>query len=262
VDENKPDKFVVVNIPSATLWAVEGGKVAFEMPVIVGRTKRPTNMFITEIQGVRFNPNWTVPPTIKRDDILPKLQADPEYLTHKGMELIGLTDQGRVSLDPASIDWSTITAEDLQSLRFVQDAGNNNPLGRVRVLMPNAYNIYLHDTNEKYYFDRSQRAVSSGCVRMKDPELMAEFIMKNRSSWEDGDMEAMFAHGKTRDVSIDTPIPVYLLYYTVWVNQKGDLVYGNDLYNHDESLIKMLSELDGIFIPVNNNEMSMANSAR
>ncbi len=262
VDENKPDKFVVVNIPSATLWAVDGGKVAFEMPVIVGRAKRPTNMFITEIQGVRFNPNWTVPPTIKKDDILPKLQADPEYLSHKGMELIGMTEEGRVSLDPASIDWASITAEDLKSLRFVQDAGDNNPLGRVRVLMPNAYNIYLHDTNEKYYFDRSQRAVSSGCVRMKAPELMAEFIMKNRSSWQEGDMEAMFAHGKTRDVSIDTPIPVYLLYYTVWIDQKGGVVYGNDLYRHDENLIKMLSELDGIFIPVNNNEMSMANSVR
>ncbi len=256
VDENKPDKFVVVNIPSATLWAVDNGKVEFEMPVIVGRQKRPTNMFITEIEGVRFNPNWTVPPTIKKDDILPKLRENPDYLSEKGMELIGMTEEGQMTLDPTVIDWSTITEADLKYLRFVQDAGDNNPLGRVRVLMPNRYNIYLHDTNEKNYFDKAGRAVSSGCVRMKDPERMAAFIMRNRSTWEDGDMEAMFAQGKTRDISIDTPIPVYMLYYTVWINQNGDLVYGNDLYGHDENLIKMLSELDGIFIPVNNTEMS------
>ena len=252
VEENKPDKFVVVNIPSATLWAVEGGDVQFEMPVIVGRKKRPTNMFITKIDGVRFNPTWTVPPTIKKEDILPKLRENPEYLSQKGMELVMGQGGDAMTIDPVSVDWSNISEDELKYFRMVQTPGRNNPLGRIRVLMPNQYNIYLHDTNQPHYFSRASRAASSGCVRMKEPEKMAEFIMKSRKGWGSEDMQKSLARGKMRDVFINDPIPVYLLYYTVWINEKDELVYGSDLYDHDKSLIKMLSDIDGILIPVDN----------
>lgn len=255
VDEKKPDKFVVVNIPSATLWAVENGRVAFDMPVIVGREKRPTNIFIANITGVRFNPNWTVPPTIKKDDILPKLRTDPTYLSHKGLELIYGSGAEAVTVDPESIDWANMTISDLRGYRMVQKPGANNPLGRVRVLMPNDFNIYLHDTNEPSKFSRAGRAESSGCVRMSEPEKMASFIMKERQGWTDAQMEGYFADGKMRDIGIPKTIPVYMLYYTVWINEDGRVVYGNDLYDYDNKLIKMLRNIDGIFIPVDNNEL-------
>ena len=252
VEEEKPDTFVVVNVPSAMLWAVEGGHVAFEMPVIVGRKERPTNIFRAEIHGVRLNPDWTVPPTIKRDDILPKLREDPEYLTHKGMQLISGRGEGAMTLDPLVFDWENVTEEELKDLRMVQIPGAHNPLGSIRVLMPNAYNIYLHDTNERHYFERANRAASSGCVRMKDPERMADFILKHRKGWNEEDLAALVQDKKTRDLYISDPIPVYLLYYTVWVNDQGGLVYGQDLYGFDDNLIKMLKDIDGIFIPVDN----------
>ena len=258
VDEEKPDKFVIVNIPSATLWAVDEGRVEFEMPVIVGRKKRPTHMFITEIHGVRYNPNWTVPPTIKRKDIWPRLIEDPEYMTRKGMELISMTDEGPQSIDPTSVDWEDLSSQELHDFKMVQVPGASNPLGQVRVLMPNRYNIYLHDTNEKSTFERANRAASSGCVRLKDSRRMAEFIMRQKPGWDSGRSEVILASGKMRDLYVPEPIPVYLLYYTVWMNQDGELIYGNDLYGFDRDLIKMLEELDGIFIPVNNTEMSVA----
>jgi murein L,D-transpeptidase YcbB/YkuD len=255
VEEEKPSKFVVVNIPSATLWAVENGRVAFDMQVIVGRSKRPTNMFIADITGVRFNPNWTVPPTIKKDDILPKLRADPNYLAQKGMQLIRSDAEGSYYVDPASVDWVNMREADLRQFKMVQTPGAHNPLGRVRVLMPNDYNIYLHDTNEPSKFNRAGRAESSGCVRMSEPEKMASFIMKDRPGWSDSDMEALFVDGRTKDVSIPQSIPVYMLYYTVWISEEGRVVYGNDLYGYDNKLIKMLKNIDGIFIPGDDNRM-------
>ena len=252
VEEEKPEKFVVVNIPSAMLWAVDDGKVEFEMPVIVGRKKRATNIFRTEITGVRFNPDWTVPPTIKKDDILPKLREDPEYLNHKGMQLISGRGKEAMTLDPLAFDWENITQEELKELRMVQIPGSHNPLGRIRVLMPNGYNIYLHDTNERHYFERANRAASSGCIRMKDPERMANFIMKEKNGWDEYSANTLIQTGKMRDVFIQETIPVYLLYYTVWLNDSGEVVYGNDLYEFDAHLIKMLRDIDGFFIPVDN----------
>ena len=253
VEEDKPRKFVVVNVPSATLWAVDNGRVEFDMPVIVGRKKRATNIFRTEIDGVRLNPTWTVPPTIKKDDILPKLREDPAYLTNKGMQLIASAESGEnVTLDPAMVEWESVTEADLKRLRMVQVPGRGNPLGFIRVLMPNGYNIYLHDTNEPHYFERANRAASSGCVRMKDPQKMANFILRQRSGWDDSSLDEYLADSKMKDLYIQEPIPVYLLYYTVWLNDRNEVVYGNDLYGFDKDLIKMLEDIDGIFIPVDN----------
>lgn len=253
VEERKPDKFVIVNIPSAMLWAVDDGHVALEMPVIVGRKKRPTNVFITEITGVRFNPTWTVPPTIKKEDILPKLIKDRNYLKNKGMELVYGRGSDSLTLDPTAIDWTTVTTDELKTLRMVQTPGAHNPLGRVRVLMPNGYNIYLHDTNEKHYFNKPGRAVSSGCVRLKQPYEMAEFILKEKPGWSEEKSREVLDKGKIRDIFIPETIPVYLVYYTAWVDPNGEVVFGNDLYQYDKDVIKMLSNLDEIFIPVDNN---------
>ena len=262
VPDQKPEKFVVVNIPSAKLWAVDDGRLEFDMDVIVGRKERPTNIFVTDITGVRFNPTWTVPPTIKEEDIVPKLIENPLYLTNKGMELIYGSGADAVTLDPTSIDWTTITESELRSLRMVQTPGAHNPLGSIRVLMPNGYNIYLHDTNEPQYFQRAARAASSGCVRMKAPEKMARFILENKRGWDEEDYQAALSGQKMKDVFINETIPIYLVYYTVWIGDDGELVYSNDLYGYDDLLIKMLSDIDGFLIPVDNNGNRMGGEGR
>ncbi|MBI2233453.1 MAG: L,D-transpeptidase family protein [Micavibrio aeruginosavorus] len=225
IEEEKPEKYVLVNIPSATLWAVEDGNVAFEMPVIVGRPERPTKSFITEITGVRFNPKWTVPPTIKAKDFLPKLIEDPAYLANKGIDVYQIVDGQRITLDSTAIDWTTVTREDLKSLRMVQAAGDNNALGRIRVLMDNPFDIYLHDTNAPEYFKKPSRAASSGCIRLSEPEKIADFILHDNDGWSEARRNALIDSGKTSEVTAAEKIPVFILYQTIWQDNEGRLVY-------------------------------------
>ncbi len=257
VDDVKPERFVIVNIPSATLWAVDNGKVRFEMPVIVGRKKRPTNSFITKIHGVRFNPTWTVPKTIKAEDILPQLQSDPNYLADKGMELFDGYGSNAPTLDPFAIDWNNLDEAELHSLRMVQVPGKHNPLGSIRILMPNEHNIYLHDTNNKGLFSRADRAKSSGCIRMKHPENIAMFALEKRQHWNKKAMLDVLEEGSTKDIYTPEKLPVYLMYYTVWLGGKNRIIYGYDVYNHDSTLLQLLEKLDGFYI-IGDNEDRIA----
>ncbi len=255
VEEEKPDRFIVVNIPSAMLWAIDGGRVDLEMPVIVGSPWRRTRVFQTDVTGVRLNPTWTIPATIKRYDILPKVKEDPNYLFDKGIELIRGYGSAAETLDPASIDWETISIRDLHDIRFVQIPGEHNPLGRVRILMPNAYNMYLHDTNHPEYFLKPERQVSSGCIRMKYPEKVADFVMKGQRGWGSELKEEVFESMQKTDFDIRERIPVYVLYYTAWIGDKGRVVYGTDVYNYDEKLIELLQKIDGFVLPGHNTEV-------
>ncbi|MBK6897295.1 MAG: L,D-transpeptidase family protein [Alphaproteobacteria bacterium] len=248
-------KVIMVNLPSATLWALENGQVKIEMPVIVGRPKRATLSFRTEVTGVRFNPDWTVPPTIQKEDILPKLIDDPGYLVDKGMEIYQGYGQEAQTLDPMATDWAAMTPEEYRSLRLVQIPGSHNPLGRIRVLMPNRHNIYLHDTNDRKLFGRSDRAQSSGCIRLQEPEKLASFILSNREGWSEEKLRANIKSKKTRDIMIPQTIPVYLLYYTAWIGPQGQVVFGEDIYSHDKKLLQALEKNNGIYIPNNSNSL-------
>lgn len=253
-------KLVMVNLPSATLWALEDGQVKLEMPVIVGRPKRATLSFRTEITGVRFNPDWTVPPTIQKEDILPKLIDDPGYLVDKGMEIYDGYGKDAQTLDPMTTDWAAMTPGEYKTLRLVQIPGAQNPLGRIRILMPNKHNIYLHDTNDRKLFGRSDRAQSSGCIRLQDPEKLANFILFEREGWSDGQLKKYLENKKTKDIMIPHHIPVYLLYYTAWIGPEGQVVFGEDIYSRDKKLFQELEKINGIFIPNLHNSL-VANAA-
>ncbi|GJL84972.1 MAG: murein L,D-transpeptidase [Micavibrio sp.] len=253
VEEQKPDRFIVVNIPSATLWALDQGRVKLEMPVIVGSPWRRTRTFKTEVRGVRLNPKWTIPPTVKKFDILPKVQENSNYLSDKGIELFRGYGRNAITLDPASIDWNNVSTKELHGIRMVQTPGEHNPLGRVRILMPNDYNMYLHDTNHPEYFDKPERAVSSGCIRMKYPEKVASFVMGREQGWNQNYMDEVFETNKETDHKVAERMPVYVLYYTAWIGDKGQVVYGTDVYNYDNKLIDLLADIDGFHIPVHYN---------
>lgn len=254
VDVNdRGNKFVIVNLPSAKVWAIKDGRVSFEMPIIVGRPGRETKPFTTVITGVRLNPDWTVPPTIKRFDIWPKAQQDPNYLVEKGMELFDGFGSSAMTLDPHSIDWENISKRELHSIRMVQAPGDNNPLGRYRILMPNAYNMYLHDTNKPELFSSPDRAQSSGCMRMKYPEKMAEFLLSDVDGWSNEKTESILASYKKTDIVIPEKVPVYVLYYTNWLDDNGRIIYGNDIYGLDKKLMAEIQNIDGFDIPVHNN---------
>lgn len=245
IDDGRPDRYILVNIPSASLWAVDGGEVKLEMPVIIGKTARPTYSFKTDITGVRFNPNWTVPPTIKKEDFLPALQQDPEILTKRGIRIL----YGGETVDPTTVDWTKVTHKGMSNLRMVQNPGDDNPLGKVRVIMENPFNIYLHDTNHREMFDKNDRALSSGCIRVSQPEKLADFILSKNEGWGWKGMEKIISSGRMRDVKNEHPLPVYIMYQTLWLDADGRLIYGRDVYGQDQKLFGMLQKSNSIHIP-------------
>jgi murein L,D-transpeptidase YcbB/YkuD len=254
VEPNKPNRYVMVNVPSAMLWAVEDGRVKMEMPVVVGRVKRPTKIFTTSITGIRYNPTWTVPPTIKKEDYLPKLQEDPYYLYDRGIELV----EDGMTVDPGLINWSEKTWQEVNAMRMVQGSGNNNPLGRVRVIMNNPFNIYLHDTPDKSHFKKSNRALSSGCIRMAEADKFADFVLGPNNNWSEERKQTILASGKQTEVWAQKPLPVYILYQTVWLGDRGQVVYGTDLYGHDRELLRALADVNGVVFPAKEKPLKTA----
>lgn len=252
IEPERPDRFVLVNVPSATLWAVDNGKVAFEMPVVVGKPSRKTKIFHSTVTGVRFNPTWTVPFSIKKRDIVPDVIKDPNYLLDKGMALFHGYGSNSVSVNPLDVDWQNISDDDLRQLRMVQSPGDHNALGRIRVLMPNKYNIYLHDTNHPEYFARDNRAQSSGCIRLSDPNKMARFVLSQDDSWNQGRIDGVIEDGVMQDVRSANKMPVYIYYQTVWVGGDGALVYGHDIYGHDKRMARVLKDQNKTYLPKKN----------
>jgi murein L,D-transpeptidase YcbB/YkuD len=215
------------------------------MPVVVGKPDRPTHAFRAEITGIRFNPTWTVPMGIKVKDMLPQLQEDPNALADKGIDIM---EDGE-TIDPSSIDWQSISRSELNHIRMVQSAGEHNALGRIRVLMPNEFDIYLHDTNHPEFFNLVERTASSGCIRLSQPEQMARFVLAHNKGWSDKKMDALIARGTTSEVPVAEKLPVYIIYQTLWKADDGSLIYGPDVYGEDKRLISALSAINGYTLP-------------
>ncbi|MCB1840922.1 MAG: L,D-transpeptidase family protein, partial [Alphaproteobacteria bacterium] len=178
----------------------------------------------------------------------------------KGMEIYDGYGKDAQTLDPMTTDWAAMTPGEYKTLRLVQIPGAQNPLGRIRILMPNKHNIYLHDTNDRKLFGRSDRAQSSGCIRLQDPEKLANFILFEREGWSDGQLKKYLENKKTKDIMIPHHIPVYLLYYTAWIGPEGQVVFGEDIYSRDKKLFQELEKINGIFIPNLHNSL-VANAA-
>lgn len=231
----RPDLRIDVDLARYYLSAYENGKMAFEMPVVVGSPQRKTVRFSTVMTGVRLNPGWTLPPTIKQEDYIPKLRENPEWLTEQGVKIYSSWDRDAQPIDPTTIDWNYLSDNEIKAMRFYKNAGSANPLGKYRFLMNNRYDIYLHDTNQKYLFNRSARAKSSGCVRVFDPRRIAEFLLKDNPDWTSEKIDAVLAGGKTYNVGAKRSIPVYFDYKTAWLDEGKKLVLGHDIYGLDDS---------------------------
>lgn len=254
IAREKPDRYILVNIPSARLWAIEDGRAVLDMPVILGRKKRETTSFVTEISGIRFNPNWTIPPTIKKEDFLPNLVEDPYYATDRGIEIVQGYGQNAVTIDPGTVDWSALTWDELKDIRMIQNPGSTNPLGQMRVLMPNPYNIYLHDTNKREYFQKDDRFLSSGCVRVSEPMQLANFIMENEPDWSNSKLQNILDSQRLQEVFVTREIPVFLLYQTVWLGDDRKIVYGPDVYGKDRRLVSHLKQRELFYVPERNHK--------
>lgn len=237
-----PPRYIAVNIPQMELKAVEDSEVKLEMPVIVGRLERPTMSFVSEIVGVRFNPSWYVPDTIKTEDYLPKLQKDPNALSDHSIKFRVKSEDGNIKeVASSDIDWASVTPDKLKEIQMFQGPGEDNALGLIRVLMPNRYDIYLHDTNAPKLFAKDDRTLSSGCVRLSEPRRIANFILGSNDDWADSKIDTYIARQKLIEVKAQHRLPVYIFYYTAWLDKSGNVVIANDVYGEDKKLVDALA---------------------
>ena len=228
------ERYVAVNIPSASVEAVQGGLVARRYVAVVGKADRPSPMIAARIQNVNFNPTWTVPVSLIKKDIIPHMRKDPGYLAK--MKIRILDGQG-AEVDPATIDWSTDRAANY-TLR--QDPGVDNSLGEIRVDMPNKLAVYMHDTPSKRLFARNTRNLSSGCVRVSGIRDLAQWILEGQagpngqgSSWGQPEIAAAIASGQRIDVKLTRQIPVIWTYLTGYATPDGTVHFREDAYGLD-----------------------------
>ena len=214
---SRPDgNLILVNIPEFMLHVFEGKQKAFEMAVVVGKEGHNTTMFRGDLNQVVFSPHWNVPSSIVAKEILPEIEKNPNYLEKENMEITGHD------------------AEGLPEIR--QKPGGKNALGKVKFLFPNSFNIYFHDTPAKSLFSKDKRAYSHGCIRLAEPEKMAYYLLRNDPSWPQEKIDAAMNSGNEKFVKLKEPIPVFITYYTAWVDENGALNFREDIYAHDQHL--------------------------
>jgi murein L,D-transpeptidase YcbB/YkuD len=228
------DSFVLVDIAGAEISFFRAGGVVWSARTQVGRPSRPTPRLRSEITHLTFNPTWTVPPTILRNDMLPSIREDIGYLDRNRIRVL---DYAGNRLDPEEIDWDNPSGFMLR-----QDPGSDNALGRVAIRFPNPFLVYLHDTPSQRHFAADRRAVSSGCVRVERPMELVDLLMAEGSDAGPGDAERLVDEARTQNFHLARPIPIILAYWTADADADGNVRFRPDIYRSDERVAAALAE--------------------
>ncbi len=246
---DRGDRYLWVNVPGGSLDLVEDGAVTLSMRVIAGHPDRPTPSFQDTVSAIVLNPPWSVPRTIAVEDLLPTQQEDPTFLARLGIRVFD--GRGREQ-DPARIDWQRVSA-DRFPYRLRQDPGPLNSLGKLKFVLSNPWDIYLHDTPSRRLFDLNSRTLSSGCIRLEQPEALAERLLApvgapsgatpfpresspRVSSGRGVAPEGAPTAAPTRTLKLPRPIPIYVVYLTAWVTPEGVVNFRPDVYGRDARL--------------------------
>ncbi|TCT13302.1 murein L,D-transpeptidase YcbB/YkuD [Tepidamorphus gemmatus] len=226
---------VWVNIPEYRLRVMNGGRVSFETRVIVGTPKNQTPIFSDAIQYVDVNPYWNVPRSIAAKEMMPEILRDPGFFERRGLQVIYTGGPQEQIVDPRSIDWSQWNAETMP-FRFRQPPGEANALGRVKFMFPNKHAVYLHDTPTRTLFNRSVRAFSHGCVRVDQPVAFADALLAGEEQLNGERIKRLIAGGENGSLPLRKHVPVHLTYFTVWVDEAGEVQKRPDIYGHDQTM--------------------------
>ncbi|ODS87945.1 MAG: hypothetical protein BGO83_18225 [Devosia sp. 66-14] len=221
------DRYVVVNIPAATIEAVEASQVVQRHTAVVGKVDRSTPILNSKIHQVKFNPFWTVPKSIIRKDLIRYMNEDPEYLAKFRIRIF---DGKGNELSPTAIDWST---EDAVNYTFRQDPGAENSLGRCKVDFYNKYDVYMHDTPLKGLFGENARFLSSGCVRAENIDTLVAWLLRDNGGWDLAGVQTAFEGGLREDIKLKVQVPIHTTYITAWANSQGTVSFRDDVYEFD-----------------------------
>ena len=225
-------RFIFVNVPEYRLSFYEDGHPELTMRVVVGDGYHSTPVFNDKIEYLVFNPEWVITENIAKKEVLPLIQRKPEYIQKDSIKVLASWEKDAPEVDPATIDWQKLTPETFP-YKLVQKAGSRNPLGRVKFILPNNYDIYLHDTPFRWAFHRGERDMSHGCIRLHEPMKLALRLLENQGESGPEWIKGVLASQVTTQVNLDKPVPVQLLYFTLWADEHGKLSFRQDLYGHD-----------------------------
>jgi len=226
-----PD-YIQVNIPDFRLDVMNGGRSVMNMKVVVGKRMSPTPMFTDRVVSVELNPYWNIPASIARNEILPAIAQDPDYLSRNHMAVV--SKSGSEVVDAGGVDWSDTSASFPYALR--QEPGPDNPLGRIKFVLPNEYDVYLHDTPAGHLFNVKERDFSHGCIRVEHPLELAEYLLQGRPEGSPERLEEMIQSGEHKEIPAVRKLPVDILYWTAWVDPNGVVEFRDDVYGHDVRL--------------------------
>lgn len=224
---NKASRYVLVNVPAYTAQAVQKGQLALDSAVVVGKPSRATPQVSAKIVEVNFFPVWSVPDSIARKDLIPAIRKDMSYFYDNRFNV--MRSWGSKPLDPTQVDWSS---PQVASYKFTQEPGPRNALGLVRINMPNKHAVYMHDTPLKRLFNQSQRAFSSGCVRVESVWELVAWLL-GPQGWDLAKVEAEVASGQKKNVKLRQAVPVHFVYLTAFADSRGIAQFRPDIYGQD-----------------------------
>jgi murein L,D-transpeptidase YcbB/YkuD len=229
--------FMLVNLPAYKAYLIRGGRNVWEARTQVGDEGKQTPSFRATMKTVVFNPDWTVPPMIMREEVYEGMKGGKNYIAKNG--LVVLDGKGN-EVDPGNVDWSQADAAGFP-YTVKQPPGPKNALGRVKFLFPNPYSIYLHDTPSKASFESEKRTFSHGCIRLENPLQLAKILLTGQDSWGDSKIQDALATDETQNVALAHPIPIVIVYWTVSVGGTGEIRYMKDIYHQDPPVLAALN---------------------
>ena len=224
---NLGNRIVVANIPAAQIEAIENGVAVTRHTAVAGKPDRPSPDVHSKIVQINFNPFWTVPVSIIRKDLIPKMQAEPDYLTRNHIRIY---DPKNNELPPSQIDWYSAEAV---NYKFKQDAGDFNSLGSMKINFPSPDGVYMHDTPSKGLFGEDFRFASSGCMRVQNVRELVYWILADSPGWSKPEIDEVIKSGERKDAKVTKPLPLYWVYVTAWATPDGVVQFRDDIYNRD-----------------------------
>jgi murein L,D-transpeptidase YcbB/YkuD len=230
--DSLPSYYILVNIPEYRLHMYDSNALAWSMDVVVGNTATATSIFTGRLSVVDFCPYWNVPTSIIKNELLPKLKKNPGYLTQANMEVLS---KGKV-INSASINWNKYTKGVPYVIR--QKPGPQNSLGLVAFFFPNSFDIFLHDTPAKSFFNESSRAFSHGCIRLSDPPRLAAYLFRSDTTMTLDRIQELMNAKVEKKIAVRPSVPVYIGYFTTWVDANGQLNFRRDIYGLDAKLAR------------------------
>ena len=224
---NLGPRHVVANIPAARIEAIEGGIAVSRHTAVAGKPDRPSPDVNSKIVEINFNPYWTVPASIVRKDLIPKMQAEPDYLVSNHIRIFDMRGE---ELTPSQINWYS---EEATNYRFKQDPGDFNSLGSMRINFPSKDGVYMHDTPSKGLFGEDMRFHSSGCMRVQNVRELVNWLLQETPNWSRQEIDAVVKSGERKDARLSKPVPLYWVYVTAWATPDGIIQFREDIYNRD-----------------------------